>query len=220
MFPVTYDVWEPDYPEASAARVCFLSDHMLYDVGMDATFSWRLEGDSWDESDDEDEADGSFGAEAPPPSAGGAGGAGSVGAVGATGDEGESGLAVADPAAFVDDLLSGILAKHGDKMARLPYLQQVRSVRLQARANEREREGEIVQWGLVWFWKKGSRTSPWGITLSALPQQPHPTSPYHATGLCGVGGGPEQGQTDGGSRGHLGSQARPRYAPPPPPFHW
>ena len=143
VFPVTYDVWEPDYPEASAARVCFLSDHMLYDVGMDATFSWRLEGDSWDESDDEDEADGSFGAEAPPPAAGGAGSEGSVGAaVGATGDEGESGLAVADPAAFVDDLLSGILAKHGDKMARLPYLQQVRSVRLQARANERERERE------------------------------------------------------------------------------
>ena len=178
MFPVTYDVWEPDYPEASAARVCFLSDHMLYDVGMDATFSWRLEGDSWDESDDEDEADGSFGAEAPPPAAGGAGGEGSVGAVGATGDEGESGLAVADPAAFVDDLLSGILAKHGDKMARLPYLQQVRSVRLQARANERERErGRNSSVGARLVLEERQQNEPLGHHLVGAPTAAPPDLP-------------------------------------------
>jgi hypothetical protein len=36
-------------------RICFLSDHMLYDVGEDAAQCWRLEGDEWDEDEDGEE---------------------------------------------------------------------------------------------------------------------------------------------------------------------
>jgi hypothetical protein len=93
---------------------------MMYAVAEDATFAWRQHGDAWDEDDESDDEEGE-------------GVEGMHGGTVAAAEDG--GLAVPDAAEFMDGLLMSLLAKHGSKMASLPYLQQgfVASVVAQAK---------------------------------------------------------------------------------------
>jgi hypothetical protein len=114
VWEVLYEESPPDYPEKSTHRLCFLSDHMLFDIGEDATFCYRQSGSDWDEESDGETEETLEG------------GASSLGAV-----------TSASASELVDDLMSSIIAKHSQRMASLPYLQQTFVASVIAQSKER-----------------------------------------------------------------------------------
>ena len=49
---LTYDSFpEGGYPDASKADVTFVSDHLVFDLGMQSTCCWRKVGSSWEPSE-------------------------------------------------------------------------------------------------------------------------------------------------------------------------
>jgi hypothetical protein len=117
MFELEYEPFLPDYPDKATHRICFLSDHMIYDVGEDAAQCWRLKGDTWDEDDEEGEEEGEEAAVT------------TVVNDGAAEENGTSGLlttdvAISDPATLLDGLMTALLNKYSTKLASLPRVHQ------------------------------------------------------------------------------------------------
>lgn len=108
-------------PEREVARVCFVSDHLLYDLQTDALLAWRREGSGWTpprESEAEDEAEAAAAAAAGGERAAPA----SPAKVGTTRDE----TVMITPKSAVDLVLSGVVEARMKDIQKLPHVQQCR----------------------------------------------------------------------------------------------
>ncbi len=125
VYELDYDPLPPDYPERESARVCFTSDHTLYDVDQDATQVWRIAGSGWEEPEEgydiggetERAASDEVGRDAAACADAAARGAGHITAA-------DGSLIVTDAGTFVDSMLGGILEKMAGRLAELPRMQQ------------------------------------------------------------------------------------------------
>ena len=119
LWEAIYDELPPDFPDTSTHRLCFLSDHMLYDLGEDATFAFRLHGSDWDNDDDDEDEPGADGNDAPN-----------------CGHSEDAEEITTSAAALVDGLMSSIISKHVERMASLPHIQQTFVASVVARSKE------------------------------------------------------------------------------------
>ena len=125
VYEIDYDAMPPDYPERESARVCFTSDHTLYDVDQDATQVWRIAGSGWEEPEEGYDAGGERAHAASDEAERGAA-ACADGAARSAGHRtaADGSLIVTDAGTFVDSMLGGILEKMAGRLAELPRMQQ------------------------------------------------------------------------------------------------